>query len=89
MLGSLSDVASSKILKSKKMREHVTVCTQEEMVDLKPYPTGQSEAQFLVLDLGNKVDSGIGLSYRPTRLHRLAGLCDNPMPYSTSSLRQN
>jgi hypothetical protein len=77
MLGSLSDVTSSK---SKKMREHVTVCTQEEMFDLKPYSTGQSEAQFLVLDLGNKVDSGIGLSYRPARLHRLAGRYDNPMP---------
>jgi hypothetical protein len=28
-------------------------------------------AKFLVPDLGDKVDSGIELSYRPTRLHRL------------------
>jgi hypothetical protein len=30
--------------------------------------------------LGDKVDYGIGLSYRPTSLCSLAGQCDNPMP---------
>jgi hypothetical protein len=90
MRGSVSDVAGTKILKSKKMREfvHIIVCTQREMVDLKPYPRGQSEAQFLVLDWGNKVDSGKGWSYRPTRLHMLAGWYDKPMPYSTLSPSQ-
>ncbi len=32
-----------------------------------------SEAEFIVPDWGDKVNSGIGLSYRPARLHRLAG----------------
>jgi hypothetical protein len=35
--------------------------------------------------LGDKVDSGIGLSYYPARLHRLADRYDNPMPESTIS----
>jgi hypothetical protein len=35
--------------------------------------------------LGDKVDSGIGLSYRPARLHRLASRYNNPMPESTIS----
>ncbi len=39
-----------------------------------------SEAQFIVRDWGNKVDYCIEFSYRPVRLHRLAGWCDNPMP---------
>jgi hypothetical protein len=29
--------------------------------------------KFIVPVLGDKVDFGIGLSYRPTRLHRMAG----------------
>jgi hypothetical protein len=33
--------------------------------------------------MGDKVDSGIGLSYRPASLCSLAGLYDNPMPEST------
>jgi hypothetical protein len=33
-------------------------------------------AKFIVPDCGDKVDSGIGLSYRPARLHRLAGRYD-------------
>ncbi len=44
-------------------------------------------AKFLVHDWGNKVDSGIGLLYRPARLHRLAGHShisnENPKPEST------
>jgi hypothetical protein len=36
-------------------------------------------AKFLVPDWGDIVDSGIGLSYRPARLHRLAGRYDKPM----------
>ncbi len=31
---------------------------------------------------GDKVDYGIGLSYRPARLHRLAGRYDNPICHS-------
>ncbi len=38
--------------------------------------------------LGDKVVSGIGLSYRPARLPRLAGRYDNPLPDSTISLIQ-
>ncbi len=38
-----------------------------------------NEAQFLVPDWRDKVDYGIGLSYRPAKLHRLAGRYDNPM----------
>jgi hypothetical protein len=34
---------------------------------------------------GDKVDSGMGLPYRPARLHRLAFRYDNPMPESTLS----
>jgi hypothetical protein len=30
-------------------------------------------AEFIASDWGDKVDSGIGLSYRPAGLHRLAG----------------
>jgi hypothetical protein len=37
-------------------------------------------AKFIVPDWGDKVDSGIGLSYRPARIHRLTGRYDNPMP---------
>ncbi len=33
------------------------------------------------------VDSGIGLSYRLAKLHRLAGRYDNPMPKPTISLQ--
>jgi hypothetical protein len=44
-------------------------------------------AKFIVPDWGDKdkVDSGIGLSWRPARLHRLAGWYDNPMQKSTMS----
>ena len=42
-------------------------------------------AKFIVPDWGDKVDSGIGLSYRHARLHRLADLYDNPIPESTLS----
>ncbi len=40
-------------------------------------------AKFLVPSWG-KVDSGLGLTYRPVRLHRLGGRYDNPMPESTN-----
>ncbi len=36
-----------------------------------------AEAQFIVPDWGDKVDFVLGLSYRPVRLHRLAGRNDN------------
>jgi hypothetical protein len=45
-------------------------------------------AKFLVPDWGDKVDSGIGLSFRSARLHRLAGRYNNPMPKSTKSSSQ-
>jgi hypothetical protein len=35
------------------------------------------EAQFLFPDWGDKGDYGIGLSYRPVRLHRLPDQYDN------------
>ncbi len=38
--------------------------------------------------LGDIVDSGIGLSYRPAMLHRLEGWYDNPLPESTISPSQ-
>jgi hypothetical protein len=38
--------------------------------------------QILSFLLGDIIDSGIGLSHRPARLHRLAGRYDNPMPES-------
>jgi hypothetical protein len=45
-----------------------------------------SLAKFIVPDWGDKVDHGIGLSYRPAAgLHRLEGRYDNPMPESTLS----
>jgi hypothetical protein len=37
-------------------------------------------AKFIVLEGGDKVDSGIRLSYRPASLWNLAGRYDNPMP---------
>jgi hypothetical protein len=45
-------------------------------------------AKFIVPDWEDKVSSGIGLSARPARLHRLAGRYDNPTSQSTISLNQ-
>ncbi len=46
-------------------------------------------AKFVVPDWRVIVDSGMGLlSYRPARLHRLAGRYENPMPESTISPSQ-
>jgi glycosidase len=47
-----------------------------------------TEAIFIVPDRWDKVDSGIGLSYRSAMLHRLAVLYDNSMPESTISPNQ-
>ncbi len=44
-----------------------------------------SEDQFILPYWENKVDYGIVLSYRPVRLHRLAGGYDNLMTWSTLS----
>jgi hypothetical protein len=41
--------------------------------------------QILSHRLGDIVDSGMGCSYRPARLLRMAGQYDNPMPESTIS----
>ncbi len=42
-------------------------------------------AKFIAPDWEDKVDSGIGLSYRLAMLHRLAGRYDIPMPELTLS----
>ncbi len=42
----------------------------------------------LLVPEGDIVDSGIELSYLSDRLHRHAGLYDNPMPESTLSPSQ-
>jgi hypothetical protein len=39
--------------------------------------------KFIVPDWGDKVNSGIGLSCRPARLHRLAGRYGNLTPETT------
>jgi hypothetical protein len=44
-----------------------------------------SVAKFIVHDWGDKVDSVIGLLYRPARLHRLKGQYKNPLLESTTS----
>jgi hypothetical protein len=49
------------------------------------FVTSTTAAEFLVPDWGDKVNSGIGFSYRPAGLHRLAGRYDNPMPELTIS----
>ncbi len=60
-------------------------CFESKLVSKNPLiyrgQTCQSHGPWL----GRKVDSGIGLSCRPTRLHRLAGRYGNPMPASTIS----
>jgi hypothetical protein len=48
--------------------------------------TPYTVAEFIDPDWGDKVNSGpMGLSYRPARLHWLAGRFDNPMPELTLS----
>ncbi len=37
-------------------------------------------AEFIVSDWGDKINPGIGFSYRPARIHRMAGRYDNPVP---------
>jgi hypothetical protein len=44
-------------------------------------------AKFIVQDWEAIADFGIGSSYRPSRLHKLKGRYDNPMPESTISLQ--
>ncbi len=44
-----------------------------------------SVAKFIVADWRDKVAFGIGLSYLPARLPRLAGRYDNPMPEFSNS----
>jgi hypothetical protein len=41
--------------------------------------SARSVAKLIVPDWGDKVDSGIWLSYRPARLYRLAGRYENPL----------
>ncbi len=41
--------------------------------------------QYIDPDWGDKVNSGIGLLYRPARLHRLADRYDNSVPELTVS----
>ncbi len=42
-------------------------------------------AEFINSDGGDKINSGIGLSYRPDRLHGLAGRYENSTPEFTLS----
>ncbi len=45
----------------------------------------RSVAEFIDSDWEDKVNSGVGLSYRAARLHGQAGLYDNSMPELTLS----
>jgi hypothetical protein len=45
-------------------------------------PAWKSVAKSIVPDWGVKVNSGIGFSYHPARLRRLASRYNNPMPES-------
>jgi hypothetical protein len=58
---------------------------KHNMLTVQRRPPIYAVAKFIVPDWGDKVDSSIGLSYRTTRLHRLAGRYDKPMPESTLS----
>jgi hypothetical protein len=49
---------------------------------------GNPSAEFKDPDWNDTVNFGIGLLYRPARLHGLAGWYDNPMPESTLSPSQ-
>ncbi len=55
----------------------------EERIPFEDISTFNPVARILVPDWGDRFDSGIGLSYRPARLHRLTGRYDNPIPAST------
>jgi hypothetical protein len=57
--------------------------TTTNMLTVQRRPSIYSVAKFIVPDWEDKVNSGIGLSYRQARLHRLAGQYDNPKPEST------
>ncbi len=48
----------------------------ERRTRLSPCTIWTTEVRFLVPDWGDKVDSGIGLSYRPAKLNRLAARYD-------------
>ncbi len=55
--------------------------TLVKIVQIREYSVSQIHSPWL----GDKVDYGLGLSYRPARLHRLAGRYHNPMTESTLS----
>jgi hypothetical protein len=61
----------------------MTVCIRQGMWSPPPHNFKRSNSWSLTGG-GDKVDSGIGLSYRPARLHRLAVGYDNPMPESNT-----
>jgi hypothetical protein len=42
-----------------------------QRINKKAFAAKSSVAEFIVPDWGDEVNSGIGLSYRPARLHRL------------------
>jgi hypothetical protein len=46
-------------------------------------------AVILVPDLGDESGYGVGLSYRPAKLHRLAVLYDNPTSFIPQSGTKN
>ncbi len=59
-------------------REKLSLFVSQECNQCPLHYPWTAEAQFIVPDWGNKVDFVLGLSYRPVRLHRLAGRHDNP-----------
>jgi hypothetical protein len=63
----------------------------ESTVDALPFRRLTPEAQFIVPVWGNNVYYGIGLSYRPDRLHMLAGrtttLCHSRLCPPSKGLR--
>jgi hypothetical protein len=61
---------------------------RDDILSEEHFENSKPVAKFLVPDWGDIVGSGIGLSYRPSRLHRLAGQCNNPLAESTKSPSQ-
>ncbi len=76
-------------LYSKRYVGHGSLCSMELTLNLPSLQVHSSLlAKFVVPDWGDKVDSDIGLSYRPASLCSVAGRYDNTMPESTISPSQ-
>jgi hypothetical protein len=59
----------------------------ERRGEVHKYPS-YTVAKFIVLDRGDKINCGIGLSYLPARLQRLGGRYGNLTPETTISSNQ-